>query len=416
VLSARLQRTFIHYGWFIAGTGTLCILASLGIGRFSLGMLLPAMGKSLALSPAEMGYLGTGNFAGYLLSALVCGHLSSRFGSRRVIFAALLLVGTTMVLVGLSTNFGLLLILYAATGMGSGASNIPMMSLVATWFDRRHRGRAAGFIVIGSGFAIMMTGRMIPWINNLYPDEGWRLNWQILGGLVILIALLCWHVLRDRPQDIGRLPVGVHPDDPSEARAEASPASPTDRPHLRGTVIHLGAIYFLFGYTYVIYVTFMVSSLVKDMGYGEQAAGTLWSWVGILSLLSGPVMGTVSDRIGRKAALSIVFSIQAVSYLLIGLQLPGLFLYLSVVLFGVVAWSIPSIMAALVGDYVGPEKTAKIFGLVTFIFGFGQILGPAVAGLLAEQSGSFSASFIMASLLAGAAVLLSASLRAPARS
>jgi MFS family permease len=87
----------------------------------------------------------------------------------------------------------------------------------------------------------------------------------------------------------------------------------------------------------------------------------------------------------------IVFSLQTVSCLLIATRLPGMFLYLSIGFFGLVAWSIPSIMAATIGDYVGPKKSAAAIGFVTFIFGFGQISGPAVAGVLAERTGSFSA-------------------------
>jgi len=71
----------------------------------------------------------------------------------------------------------------------------------------------------------------------------------------------------------------------------------------------------------------------------------------------------------------IVFSMQAVAYLLIATRLPGIFLYLSIVFYGLVAWSIPSIMAAAMGDYVGVRNVAAAFGLVTFIFGLGQITG-----------------------------------------
>jgi len=109
----------------------------------------------------------------------------------------------------------------------------------------------------------------------------------------------------------------------------------------------------------------------------------------------------------------IVFTLQAVSYLLIATRLPGMFLYLSIVFFGIVAWSIPSIMAAAIGDYVGPKKSAAAIGFVTFIFGLGQISGPAVAGMLAERTGSFSSSFYMAAAFAGVAIALSGFLRKP---
>ena len=69
-------------------------------------------------------------------------------------------------------------------------------------------------------------------------------------------------------------------------------------------------------------------------------------------------------------------------------------------------------MSALVGDFAPPAQVAAIFGFVTFIFGLGQITGPWLAGSLAERSGSFGASFLLAALLAAAGALLAARLPA----
>ncbi|MEW6602902.1 MAG: MFS transporter, partial [Nitrospirota bacterium] len=181
----------------------------------------------------------------------------------------------------------------------------------------------------------------------------------------------------------------------------------------KGVIYHLGTIYFLFGCTYVIYATFIVITLVKERGFPEAVAGNFWSWVGLLSLVSGPVFGTLSDKLGRKTGLIVVFFLQMLAYLLVATKLPGVFLYLSIGFYGIAAWSIPSIMAAAVGDYVGAQKAGQAFGLVTFIFGFGQIIGPAVAGILAERTGSFSGSFYMAAVFAGTAIVLTAFLKKP---
>jgi predicted MFS family arabinose efflux permease len=284
------------------------------------------------------------------------------------------------------------------------------MGLVAAWFSSRRRGRAAGFIVIGSGFAIMLSGRLIPFLNRWIGPEGWRTSWLLLAGLVTLIAFVAYGLLRDGPEEKGLAPVGADdaatPVDPGPGKAEVNI-------YRRGIIYYLGAIYFLFGYTYVIYATFIVTTLVRERGFSESLAGNFWMVVGFLSLFSGPVFGTLSDRIGRKAGLMIVFFLQAVSYLLIATKLPGIFLYLSIGFYGIVAWSIPSIMAAAIGDYVGPKKAAAAIGFVTFIFGLGQISGPAVAGVLAERTGSFSGSFYMAAAFAGIAIVLSGFLRKP---
>ena len=155
-----------HYGWVIVFAGMLCILACLGFGRFALGMLLPSMAATLHLSYSQMGFISTANFLGYLASVLVSAHLARRIGSRRLIFLALLTVAISMSLVSRATGFLPVLFLYMITGIGSGATNVPVMGLVAAWFSSGSRGRAAGFIVIGSGFAIMVSGRLIPFLNR----------------------------------------------------------------------------------------------------------------------------------------------------------------------------------------------------------------------------------------------------------
>jgi len=156
----------------------------------------------------------------------------------------------------------------------------------------------------------------------------------------------------------------------------------------------------------VIYATFIVTTLVKERGFSEADAGQVWAWIGLLSLFSGPGLGILSDRLGRKAALIIVFTCQAAAYLLVALPLPEPLVYLSVALYGLVAWSVPGIMAAAVGDYLGPGRAVAAFGTVTLFFGIGQICGPALAGVLAKSSGSFALSYVIAALSALMALTL----------
>jgi len=393
-----------HYGWLIMAAGTLCIFACLGLGRFSLGMLLPSMGKALNLSYSQMGFISTANFVGYLAAVLLSSRIMRAIGGRNLIASALLLVGISMICISKSGSMAAITFFYILTGMGSAMANIPIMAMISIWFGPEARGRAAGFVVVGSGFAIILCGRLVPYINTTY-QEGWRLNWLILGCLVLISTVICYIILRNSPQEVGLSPVGAptphHTSPPTDGRAAA------ELPASSKIIYHCGAIYFLFGFTYVIYVTFVVTSMVQDRGYAESAAGIFWSWIGLLSLLSGPIPGTISDKLGRKFALIMVFSIQAVAYLLVALPLPNTFLFISIGCYGLVAWAVPSIISALVADFAGQQKVAAVFGFVTFIFGLGQISGPYLAGLLAEKTGHFSSSFLLAFIMALAAVILS---------
>lgn len=387
-----------HYGWVIVGTGTLVVLACLGFGRFALGMLLPAMGEGLGLTYSQMGFISTGNFVGYLVAVVLSGKLYSRLGAKRIILAGLFLCSTTMVVVSRAAGFHEVLVAYVITGMGSGAANVPVMALVSHWFRRSHRGLAAGFMVIGSGFAIIISGWLIPLVNDLVGPEGWRTNWLILGGAVFAVLLLGLALLKDDPAQKGLAPLGTDPQVPAKEGEPPRQISPAR------AILTLGALYFLFGYTYVIYATFIVTTLVKEVGLSEAAAGQTWMWVGAFSLLSGPVFGSLSDKLGRRAGLAAVFTFQLTSYLLIANQSGLWMVYLSVALYGVVAWAIPGIMAAAVGDYMGPDKAAVAFSTITLFFGVGQIIGPSIAGVLADASGGFSSSYLMAAAMAAAAV------------
>lgn len=405
----RLSGSRMHYGWIIAALGMTTVFACLGIARFSLGMLLPSMRTDMDLSYTDMGWISTGNFVGYLVAALLCGRLVTLFGARAVVVGSLLMIAVSLLVVAAASAVALIWPAYLVTGLGSGAANVGVMSLVPHWFSRRWRGRAAGIMVIGSGPAIMMSGLLIPAITARWGAEGWRLGWVVLSGVVFLVALLVGLLIRNRPSELG-LTVHTHRSDTS---ASGHPAPEPEATNVTRTMLHLAGIYFLFGFTYVVYVTFIVTFLVQERGLSERTAGYFWFIVGALSIFSGPVFGALSDRAGRRIGLAAVFALQGLSYLLMGLRLPEVSVFASIALFGFAAWSIPGIIAAAVGDYTGPAKAATMFGTLTVVFGLGQAAGPLVAGMIAERSGGFSLAFLMSAVLAGAGCLLSLALRPP---
>lgn len=389
----------MHYGWVVVFVGTLTIFACLGLARFAFGMLLPSMSDALGLSYEEMGFLGTGNFAGYLVAVGMTPFLLRHFSPRQLIAAGLFLISFCMFGIAAGNSYLLILCLYACVGLGSGFANIPIMVLVSYWFRREKRGRAAGLIVIGSGFAIVSSGFVVPLLNESFGANGWRVSWVLLALVVLLVALIALLLIRNDPAEKGLEPVGEAREleyDPSESKGHFTP--------LR-ILSHLGALYFIFGATYVIYGTFIVTTMVEEYAYAEASAGHFWSWVGFFSLFSGTLFGLLSDKLGRKKGLMAVFSVQTLAYLLAGSSLGKVALVGSVLLYGVAVFAIPAIMAAAVGDYLGKARAAAAFSLITFCFAIGQTLGPAVAGMFAESTGTFTGSYLASAALTALAVL-----------
>ena len=390
----------LHYGWIILGTGVGVMFACLGLGRFALGMLLPAMGEALHLEYGEMGLISTANFLGYMVSVSFAGRVSDKFGSRATISGGLAIVGSSMALVWSAGGLKAILVLYFFTGIGSGLANIPIVGLVAGWFAKRWRGRAAGVMLAGNGLGIVFSGFLVPFIIAETSGHGWRVAWLILGGVALVMASVAGLALRNSPAQMALRPMGAGR---SECAAKfndiGQPRFSKPAGNEVAKLVQLGLVYSLFGATYAVYATFIITSLVNERGFDTEAAGLFWSIVGVISLVSGPYAGYIADRFSRLTALTVIFVQFSIAYLLALQGLPAFFLYVSIFTFGLSLWGIPSVMAATVGDLVGPARASAAFGFITIFFGVGQVAGPALAGFLAEYTGLFDAAFLICAAL-----------------
>jgi sugar phosphate permease len=397
--SSKAPRHAVHYAWVVLAVGTFVVLGALGLARFGYSLVLPDMQRALNLDNSGAGILATVNLVGYLGLAMIGGAMASRYGARLVISLGMLCVSAGMLLTGLSKSFWPIAVWRFLTGVGSGASNVPVMGLMSAWFGPGLRGLATGIAATGSSIALIVTGPLVSRILAGFGESGWRVTWYLFGGFSLLITLLSAILLRNDPAKIGRRALGTKQDVLSE-----TPGSPArlnwGLVYRSRAVWHLGAVYAAFGFSYIVYITFFVRYLTGEAAYTQQAAGNLYMILGWCSLACGLLWSGLSDRIGRKNAMALVFAIHTVSFVLFALWRSRVGYTLSAVLFGISAWSIPAIMAAACGDVVGRRLAPAALGFVTLFFGIGQAAGPYAAGAIADASGSFSGAFLLAAFVA----------------
>ena len=388
----------IHYGWIIIFMGLLATVAAHGFGRMAYTILLPAMKDGLHFDYTQLGLLGTANFIGYLSMAIIGGFLAARFGTRTIISSALLLMGITMILTGLAESFGFAFAMRLLTGLGNGAAYVPAMALGSAWFAVQKRGFATGIVSGGIGLGTFLSGIIVPFLLTSYGADGWRYSWYILGTIVMVIAIIVFLFLRNQPGDKGLLPVGQQEKQETQTVYSKNKISSLDwkKVYRMKGMWYLGIVYFFYGLSYIIYMVFFAAYLVKEMGHTEAWAGGLWATVGGLSIFCGVLWGSISDRIGRGKGAALAYLVLGISYIVYALLKFDAGFYLSAFLFGLTAWSIPTIMAAAAGDFVGPRLAPAGLGFITLFFGIGQSIGPALGGYLADVSHSFTLPFLIA--------------------
>ncbi len=379
--------------------GMLTAVGAHGFGRMAYTLILPSMKDGLHFTYVQLGLLGTGNFIGYLSLAIIGGFLAAKFGTRIVITLALLLMGVTMMITGLAQSFGFAFGMRLLTGCGNGAAYVPAMALGSAWFAKKHRGLATGIVSAGIGVGTLTAGFIVPAILNSYGSEGWRFSWSYLGGGVLMLAGIVCFFIRSQPEEKGLLPIGAQ-----EINTAVTPK--VDETRTRGlqwgavyrvkAVWYLGFVYFMYGFSYIIYMTFFAAFLIKERGLTQAQAGAIWALLGGLSIFCGIIWGGISDFLGRRIGFALAYATLAVAYTALALAESSAGFYVSAVIFGLTAWSIPTIMAAAAGDTVGPKLAPAGLGFITLFFGVGQALGPALGGYLADQTHSFVIPFLLA--------------------
>jgi sugar phosphate permease len=383
-----------HYAWIIALTGTLVTILAHGFGRLSYSVILPAMKDGLLLSYTQLGSIATGNFIGYLSLAIIGGFLATRFGIRKVVFLSLLVIGVSLFLTGLANSFLFAFFMRLLAGAGNGGSYVPIMALPAAWFVSKKRGLATGIVSGGIGAGLFLSGIILPPIISAFGQDGWRYAWFFLGIIVFVLAFVCYAFLRDNPREKGLLMYGGEEDQKEGIKVTLFSA-------FKSVIVlselwKLGSVYFMFGFSYVIYLTFFVAYLTKEMGLAPVSAGRIFAFLGILSIFCGVIFGWLSDVLGRRMGSLIAYLTLTLSFLIFAFWKDYLGYYLSAGIFGIAAFSIPTIMAAASGEAIGRNLAPAGLGFITLFFGIGQALGPLVGGWIKDTTGTFTWAFILA--------------------
>lgn len=127
----------------------------------------------------------------------------------------------------------------------------------------------------------------------------------------------------------------------------------------------------------------LILSYGKKFGVNNEVLGILTASFSIAQFFATPVLGTLSDRLGRKWILAFSLLGSCVSFILFGLANSLLLLFAARILDGITGGNI-SVAQAMVSDMSSEKERAKNFGLLGSAFGFGYVIGPALGGLLNE--------------------------------
>ena len=364
-------------------SAVLITFASLGLGRFSYGMILPDLQNSLQISTTKIGFISTANFTGYLIAIFFISYLYKKYEAGLLISVSLALQGLSMVCMVFFYDYLYISFFYMISGFFAAIANVSIMIYISHVIPSNMKGKALGITVTGIGFAIMFTGYFVPYIETMISHNAWKTNWIVFSILVLLISFFIKAGLKQ------------HDNKQHQTTDEKS----TKELFASSKFYKIAFLYLAFGITYVVYVTFFVKANIDKYSINSYEAGFFWFVLGVMSIFSGPLFGSLSDKIGAYKTLIFIYAFLTTSNLLLVLNVESSFLWISAILFGVSAWAVPSLITLLSSQEFGAQNTAKVFSLATLIFASGQIVGPITAGYIYDIYNDFSNVFLLCAIL-----------------
>lgn len=121
----------------------------------------------------------------------------------------------------------------------------------------------------------------------------------------------------------------------------------------------------------------------EEFGPSPVVFGLLMASFSIMQFLFAPILGRLSDRVGRRPVLLVSLLGSAIGYVIFGFAGSLVMLFASRIIDGISGGNI-STAQAVIADITTPQERAKGMGMVGAAFGLGFILGPAIGGLLVQ--------------------------------
>ena len=359
------------------------VVAGACLTQFTVIGLLFSYGVFFASFEAEFGWSRTmlsaaASLAFFMMGtlAMLAGRLNDRFGPRRVLAVSGLIYGLGYALLSqISAPWHLFAIFGTALAIGLSTHDVVTLSTIARWF-RARRGIMSGVIKVGTAFGQItlppIAAALILWL-------GWQQALVVIGlvaaGLLLIAALLM--------------------SAPAQSAAQSkAPETGASFAVARASRIFwtLCAIQFLF-FSALMTVPTHLAVHGMDLGMSAPRAAALLSVIGAASIAGRLTVGFAVDRIGGKNAYLLCFAFLLTSLAGLVFITGHTALFAIIAIYGFAHGGLFTVVSPAVAEYFGMKAHGAIFGTVLFFGTIGGSLGPILAGMVFDATGSYGPAF-----------------------
>jgi MFS family permease len=373
---------------------------SLGVTRFSYGLLLPPMRADLGWSYTLAGAMNTINALGYLLGALCMPRLLKRHGAAKLLLVGAVSATIFMMLTGFFATAVPLLLQRLLAGVASAWVFVAGGLLAAQLGVRmpERSGLLLGVYYGGTGLGIVFSALLVPGVAHLVSvnvpvaSHPWVWAWWALAvGCAVATV-----VLMTQARALKGLATGPPP---ASARAATATAvdKPVDAPFLWRSFTFALLGYGCFGMGYIGYMTFVIA-LLREQAASTTMITVFYTLLGLAVMASSRIWAKLLDKYQGGQALALLNALLGCAIVIPALTRWQPALIVSGLLFGGVFLSVVASTTALVRHNLPVSVWGAGISAFTIVFAAGQIVGPTLVGWIADGTGGLARGLLISAL------------------
>ena len=243
------------------------------LDRTNLGIARSHISAELQLSATMFGLAAGIFFIGYVLVEIPSNLALERFGARRWLARIAVSWGIVAAAIGFAPNAATLLVLRFLLGVAEAGLFPGVIFYLTRWFPHAHRARIVALFMMASPIAAAVGTPLAAWLiengEGVWGLSGWRFMMITVGLPAVILGIICWFYLTDRPADANWLPpderrwlVDVLAEEEREVGSHFN--YPLRRALTSPRIWALAMVYF--GIAYGLYaLAFFLPSIIADM-------------------------------------------------------------------------------------------------------------------------------------------------------
>lgn len=376
-----------HRGWAIAAACFLASSVAVGGSQYSFGHFVEPLENTFGWTRTQIGLSLSLIAFGSFISPLI-GSLIDKQGSRRIMAFSMAVFGISYLVRPFMTELWHWYFLSVVQSFSIvGAAMLPPGKLVGLWFPE-NRGRVIGITAMGNNFGGMVIQPIIAFLVTVY---NWKVAYAVVGALGILVSIYSYLVVKN-------------PDSESEGILE----SEKNTANLTGfTLKEAVRTKTFYAITFAILCgTFTYSSLLPQVsshliinGVRESTASIAVSLFATCGMVGKFVFGNLSDKYGPRMALVLDLCGQAIFASLLVYAGDGLPVWVIVPAMGFFLGAFGALYQLIVIDAFGVKHFGAIMGVIAISNAVPSFLGPIIAGMSFDITGSYAVAFVITSVI-----------------